>query len=501
MASPMMTPRPPRSIAGPVVLILMGVVLLLATMGVLDRYSMGMLFARYWPALLILWGLIKLIEHEQAKRTGIPTRGIGAGGVILVLFLIVSGMIATGVSHVNWPEFRDHFQIDDDEDLRNIFESGSTFDYSDELSHEFPAGSTLQINGERGTLTVNVADGNSMKVSVRKKIHADHQSDADNYNTKTKPQIIVADRVVTLNANTQGAGDKGVSTDMDVYVPRNAALVINARRGSVTITGMAGSVQINHQHGDVAVSDQTGDVSLNLEHSAGRLERVKGDVTIQGRANEIAVEDVDGAVHLNGEFQESVRLARISKIVSFRSSRTDMEFSRLDGKLDLDSGDLRADSLSGPTRLITRSKDISLEGVSGDLRLQDENGSVEVSLHKPGDIQIENRKGDVQVSIPPNTGVKVEAHARGGEIESDFSELKVENGDKEASATGSIGNNGPRLLINSDKGTIGIRKATASLAVPVPPAPPAVPAAPGSKAAKPAKALPAPKAAPVESEN
>ena len=68
----------------------------------------------------------------------------------------------------------------------------------------------------------------------------------------------------------------------------------------------------------------------------------------QGRTNEIAVEDVEGAVHLNGEFQESVRLVRVSKTVSFHSSRTDMEFARLDGRLDLDSGDLRADTLFGP---------------------------------------------------------------------------------------------------------------------------------------------------------
>ncbi|MFI5104940.1 MAG: LiaI-LiaF-like domain-containing protein, partial [Terriglobales bacterium] len=105
MASPIMTsppaPRPPhRSIAGPIVLILMGLLFLLGTMGVLDRYSLGMLFARFWPALLILWGVIKLIEHEQAKRAGLPGRGIGAGGVFLVIFLIVAGLIATGVSRV-----------------------------------------------------------------------------------------------------------------------------------------------------------------------------------------------------------------------------------------------------------------------------------------------------------------------------------------------------------------------------------------------------------------
>jgi DUF4097 and DUF4098 domain-containing protein YvlB len=298
--------------------------------------------------------------------------------------------------------------------------------------------------------------------------------------------------MVVLNANTQGAGDKSVTTDMDIYLPRNTELVIVSRRGGVTINGMNGTAEITNHNGEVNLNDHTGNVGLNLEQSSASAQHVKGDITIQGRAKEVSLEDVDGAVHLNGEFQESVRLVRVSKTVSFRSSRTDMEFSRLDGRLDLDSGDLRADSLTGPMRLTTRSKDISLEGLSGDLRLEDSNGSVEVGLRKPGNIQIDNRKGDVQVSIPPNTAIKVEARTRNGEIESDFGEIKVENSGDQSSASGSIGANGPKLVMNCEKGQIEIRKGTvAAVAPPAPPVPPG----------KPAKALPAPKAAPVESEN
>ena len=494
--TPPLPPRPHRSIAGPVVLILMGVLFLCGTMGILEIHSLGRLFARFWPALLILWGVIKLIEHEQAKRSGQPARGIGVGGVFLMLFLIGAGLIATQAARVDWKSLGEHIQMGDKRGLDEIF-GGSTFDYSDELSQEIPAGSTLHVNDERGTITVNVGNGQTMKVSVRKKVRTEKEQDAENYNSKTKPQIIVVDKIVTLNANTQGAGDKGVTTDMDIYVPLNTALMITSGRGDVTIAGMSSNVEVDHHRGEVNINDHTGNVSLNLDGSSARLAHVKGDVSIQGKANEVAVEDVNGAVRLNGEFQESVRLVRVSKTVSFRSSRTEMEFARLDGRLDLDSGDLRADSLSGPMRLTTRSKDVALEGVSGDLRLEDENGTVEVGLYKPGNIQIDNRKGDVQVSIPPNTAVKVEARTRQGEIQSDFEEIKVDNHDNQSSASGSIGTNGPRLVMNCEKGRIEIRKGTVAVAAPAEPIPPATPSKPG----KPAKALPAPKAKPVESEN
>jgi DUF4097 and DUF4098 domain-containing protein YvlB len=502
VASPVVAPppippasRPPRSIAGAIVLILLGLLFLLGTMGILDWHSLGLLFSRYWPALLILWGVIKLIEHEQAKREGLPARGIGVGGVFLVLFIIFAGLIATGVSRMDWRNLRDHMQIGD-QDFDEIF-GGSTFDYSDELTQPFPKGGSLHINDNRGTITINAAEGDTIKVSVRKKVRAEKQSTADDYNTRTKPSITVVDKTVTLTANTEAVGDTGVSTDMDVYVPRNTDLVIVSRRGDVTINGLNGNVEVSHRGGEVNLNDHTGNTVLNLDRSSARAQHVKGDITVQGHANEVSFEDVDGAVHLSGEFHESTRLVHVTKGVTFHSSRTDMEFSRLDGRLDLDSGDLRADSLDGPMRLTTRSKDISLEGLSGDLHLENNNGSVTVSLHKPGNIQIDNRKGDVQISIPPNTAVKVEARTRQGDIESDFSELKVDSQNRQSTANGSIGANGPHLIVNSEHGDIELRKGTVAVTAPTPPTPPAVPAKPG----KPAKALRVPKAAPVESEN
>jgi hypothetical protein len=37
----------------------MGLLFLMGTMGILDTHHLGLLFAHYWPALLILWGILK----------------------------------------------------------------------------------------------------------------------------------------------------------------------------------------------------------------------------------------------------------------------------------------------------------------------------------------------------------------------------------------------------------------------------------------------------------
>src|ERR1700726_3981703 len=94
-APPVRPPRPPRSLAGPGVLIVIGIFFLLGNLHILYWQDLVRGFAHYWPVLLILWGIIKLIEYQQANRSGTRPAGIGAGGVLLVIFLVVAGLIAT----------------------------------------------------------------------------------------------------------------------------------------------------------------------------------------------------------------------------------------------------------------------------------------------------------------------------------------------------------------------------------------------------------------------
>ena len=458
---PVQAPLPPRrhrrSFAGPFVLIVVGIVFLLGNLHLLSWMRLGTLFAHYWPALLILWGVIKLIEYQQAQRDGVPARGIGAGGIFLVIVIVVFGLIATQAARFNWHEIRDNMNIDDN-DLNNIF--GETYNFDEHLEQDIPPSATsLRVNDEHGAVRVSVANDNKITVTVRKRIGAENQSDADKYNSETKPTITTTGGLLTLEAKTQAAGDHPVQSDLDISIPRKMELHITSRRGDVSVTGRDAAVEVASQHGEVSVEDVAGNVKLNLEKSSARVGQITGDVRISGRLNRVTLADIKGAAQLEGEFGESVKLSRISKNVSFKSSRTDMEFSRIDGDLDLDSDDLHADQITGPVRLTTRSKQIRLEGVSGDVRLQNENGGVEVSMRSLGNVQIDNRNGDINLSVPDKAGFRVDAHTRDGEIQSDFAELKIENGDREAKASGSVGNATSHIVLNNEHNGIEIRRA------------------------------------------
>jgi len=460
-----------RSISGPLVLITIGVIFLLGTLRIVHLHSILIWFAQYWPVLLILWGVLKLIDHYNAQRAGVRSPGIGGGGIFLLIMLVLFGLTATNLSRVNWKGLGDHIDLGG-EDFPFF---GNNYSFDDQLEQGFPAGASLHVVNDRGAVSINASDDQKIKIQIHKRIRADNEEEAGKWNTGTRPQITVSGNTVTVNANVEGAGDHSVSSDLTISIPRKAAVTVTSRRGDVSILGRDGDVDISNQKGDISVSDIKGKATLSLEGSSGRISQVSDDVSIQGRVNDISIEDVQGAAHLTGEFMENVKLSKIAKGVTFKSSRTDMEMSRLDGELELDSGDLRANNLAGPLRLLTREKDINLEDVAGDVRLEDSNGAVELQLNKMGSVQIENRNADVRLSLPEKASFQLDARAREGDIETDFDQLKVENSNNQAVATGSVGSAGPHIVINNEHGTIEIRKHSPMVAPPNPPRPPSPP--------------------------
>src|ERR1700693_1534997 len=222
MSNPAITPgvppvappplRPRRSFSGPFVLIVLGTVFLMATMHVLSIGRLGHLFANYWPALLIVWGVVKRIEHLRAQREGSRASGIDGGGIVLVVMIVVFGLIATQLEHVNWSGLHDHFNFDDS-DFNGIF--GQSYNYNDNLEQDFPAGASLKVIDSHGAVSVHASDDNKITVVVRKRVGADNQNDADKYNNQTKPTLTAIGGLVTLDAKADAAGAPPVKTHLD----------------------------------------------------------------------------------------------------------------------------------------------------------------------------------------------------------------------------------------------------------------------------------------------
>ncbi|HSB75693.1 MAG TPA: DUF4097 family beta strand repeat-containing protein, partial [Terriglobales bacterium] len=408
--------------------------------------------------LIILWGVVKLIEYYQAQRAGVKPSGLGVGGFFLLLFLICAGLVASQAARVNWHALGDEMDMGDN--MWPMF--GDTFSFNDQMQQAFPAGASLRVVSNRGGVTVNSWDEKDIKVIVHKRLVADNEEDSKKVDSATRPTIAVAGTLVTVNANTTGAGDQhGVTTDLDITVPRNVSVDVATQHGDVSVQGRDAAVKVSNSHGDVSLGEITGDASVVLRKGSLTAAHLKGDLSVDGRLDDTNISDISGRVLMTGDYFGDMSLASIKKGVRFKSSRTDLEFSRLDGDLSMESGDLQAKSLVGPLRLITKSKDIHLDNVSGDIKVEDRNGSVEVHAGKTpvGSIEIDNSKGDIQVVLPSDAGFHLNAVARDGDINTDFSQIQVNSAGSQRTANGTVGNGASRLEISNQYGSIEIRKA------------------------------------------
>jgi DUF4097 and DUF4098 domain-containing protein YvlB len=442
-------------LTGPIILILIGLVFLLRNVGI--HVPVWHFFGRFWPVLIILWGVFALVEHFVALKHGYRTRGLGGGGILLLIFIVTVGLAAHHSSDVNWEGMRDQMQIDDD--FGGMFGTAYTFD--DSVEQQFPAKGSLRVVCDRGAINITPSDGNAIKVVVHKKLYAHSQDDANKYNDGTKPQITVSGSAVVLNANTNGAGDHGVTTDLEISVPSDAMIDIASKRGDVNISERKADVKLTVQRGDITISEVTGAAHINLDRGSVRATNIGGDVDIDGRVDNATLENVKGSVRLNGDFFNDIRLNQIAKTVEFKSARSDIMLSSVPGDLEISGDSLRATDVIGPMRLVTRSKEIHLEGVTGDVEVENTNGGIEIHPANKlpmGKIMITGKHGDITLVLPPNAGFQVDATTRKGDITSDFSPLRTEENNGSSRATGTIGNGAAKLQINADTGDIHINK-------------------------------------------
>lgn len=457
MASPVMVPvRRRKSYAGAIVLIVLGVIFLLHNFGIVSAWHF---YARWWPLIIILLGAVKLVEYYQAKSEGSYAQGVTFGTIVLLFFVIVTGLSISKAEGVNWGAVRDQMGIDmGDGDFEHFGQN--SYSYEDRLEQPFPANGVVKVVCDRGNININSSDDGKIRVLIHKKVWAGSQGDGDSTNASSKPTIEINGTAVLVNANTQAGGKHPVEDDMDIFIPKKADVSLATRHGDVNVVGREGLVTVSHQQGTANFEDVVGNIDVNGEKITVRATRIKGNLAVQGRVTELTAEDVSGSATLNGDNFNEVRVSKIGKTFAFKSYRTDLEFAGLTGDFDMSSDDLRAKDVTGPVRLITRSKTIHLDDVSGDVRIENSSGDVDVRVAKLGNYDIRNRNGEVTVTLPAKAAFSVDAKTPHGDASSDFGELKVENSDNEGRVTGNVGSGGPKIVITTEHADVNIRKSS-----------------------------------------
>ncbi len=445
--------RRPASIFTGLVLLLFGVLFLVRNFR--GDLGIGHILAKWWPLLLIFWGLIKLYERMAAQRQGTTApRTITGGEILLVLGLLcLVGLVATyewGKQHVR------------PGDMPDIF-GGNTYTFDLNVpAKPVPPNARIAVRTTRGDITIRAEDTAELQVTATKRTSAWSESEAERM---AAPVTVVIEQTADgYDVHPQGGESESgrVGMDIEVRVPVKAVVSARNQRGDIQVIGVGGSVTVNNQRGDIEVRDSA-DVSVDMNRGDVKVSDTKGNVKISGRGGEVEVLNASGSLTLNGEFFGPIRAEKVAKGVRFVSQHTDLTVSQLSGRLETSSGNLELMDAPGNVILRTTSKDISMENVGGKVQIENRGGNIELRFSQPpkDDIAITNASAGITLTLPSSASFEILADSHSGEIDSEFSGgglKQTEDGKGNFHLEGKVGARGPKITLKTTYGQINIRK-------------------------------------------
>lgn len=417
------------------------------------------LIAKYWPVLIIFWGLSKLIDyfHARSHPEDSPRSLFSAGEVVLLILVLIMGTIVSNTvlrPRNQWPSI---LGISDHQFAEMFYNS---YTFTRKVSQDVQGNPHLLIVNRRGNVDIRGSNQHSIGAVIQETVWAENESAARELADQLKFHISENGGQYELSSNRKSLPQSGqtLRLDMTVRVPQSTTTEVTDDEGDIFVRGLKGTQTLTSRRGDVDASNIEGVVRIHKSKGATSVHKVDGSVEIEGRGGDIAVRNVTGSVTVEGNFFGATRFEKIGQLLRYNSSRTSLNTQKLTGTLTMDMGSLTANGVGGPFELSTRDKDILLENFRYNVKIVNSNGDVHLQTTTPPThpINVELKKGDITLSLPAASSFQIDAVSHNGDVTSDFPGLQVSKAPPAPSISGAHGKNGPLIRLLSTYGAIHI---------------------------------------------
>ncbi len=467
------------SIVGPLILIGLGGLFLAKNL--YPELPLLDFLARYWPFILIGWGVLRLAEvmFWLATSKPIPSRGMNGGEWVLVVFLVLFGSAV-------WNGHQHGWLRGNRLNIGGLEMFGEAYDYP-LTGQKAGIGKSPQIviEGFRGNARITGVDAEEVKVTGRKTIRALSQSDADKANGDTPFAIVQNGNQVIIRTNQDRvSGGPRLSADLEISVPKGSSISGFGRTGDFDINDIAGAIEITSDNAGVRLQNIGGNVRIDTRRSdIIRATNVKGSVELKGRGADLELQEIAGPVTISASYTGMVQFRNVAKPVRYEAQNTEFSAERIPGQVRMTLSDVNGNDVVGPVRLHARSRDVQFTNFTQSVEITLDRGDVEL---RPGNaplgrFDVHTRSGDIEFAIPEKAKLELNASTDRGEITNDYgSSLSSDTSGHGASLKGNIGD-GPKIVLLTNRGSITVRKSNGteqSSAISEPPHPANPPKAP-----------------------
>jgi DUF4097 and DUF4098 domain-containing protein YvlB len=443
------------SLVFPLILILIGVLFLINNFN--PALGVFAIAGRYWPYLLIGWGVLRIGEILAAYQRGqaLPQAGITGGEWFIAIFIALIGGGIAGYGRFADGTFANRVNI------RGLEVFGESYDFP--LSAAVPAAGAnrIVIDNLRGNARIVGGDTDQVQVTGRTTVRAFEESAAREIGERVQLEVLPESGHILVRTNqAKSTGGERISSDLDIIAPKGFTVECRGRFGDFDVSGFAGDVEVRSDNAGVRLEDIAGNVRLDLGRSdIVRATNVKGNVDVKGRGSDLELENVGGTVSVIASYYGDLQFRNIARQMRYESNNSNVVFERIPGYVRFSRGDLTAARIAGPVRIQSNSKDVRISDFTGALDIDVRRGDIELfpGASKFDRIQAKTGNGDIELGLPESGSARLNARVGRGRIENDLdSAMRVEKSDRGAELTGG---SGPEVMLNSNRGTITLRRA------------------------------------------
>jgi hypothetical protein len=418
---------------------------------------------RYWPALLIAWGLLKFVDYFRFRNAG-ENRPLFSGGEVALLILVIfAGSAITTAANVS-PEIGNIFEIGNI-DLWDI--TGNNFTYDQHLEQmNVAAGSEIDIDNSFGDVEIHPTDTDRIVVDVRKTIRAADKAEAD----RIEPDFTFSVRQEGSSYRIRSTRDDGAvhqyprqrfKSSLAIQVPKRSALHLENRNGRVLIQDLTGDQAIVNRYGDVEVRSINGKVEVENRNGSVTLDNITGSAGVNNRYANVTVKNVGGDLRIDTR-NGSVDVSGVKGSASIDNSYAPINVQDVQGELTITgrNNSIEVEHVEGDIRTDNSFQNVSIKDPRGAVTVTGRNGDLFVSFVRAPqkDVSISTRFANVTLELPSSSTFSVDARTEFGEVYSDFDGISTNTARRERSLNGVLGQGGPRLNITTRNGGIRLLK-------------------------------------------
>ncbi|MBN1571057.1 MAG: DUF4097 family beta strand repeat protein [Acidobacteria bacterium] len=285
----------------------------------------------------------------------------------------------------------------------------------------------LEIRDCTGEFNISAGYAESRLINLVGNIDLDSRSRGGVYIENIKGDIVVSNHYSPLEVFDVDGKVQITNTEGNIRVERIAGpVVIDSRGSQVQVHDLQNSLKITASHKNVEISDVASDVDVESRYAGVSLKQIKGNVSIRSNSDRISADDVQGSLKLTG----------------------------------YGSGVI-AHGIEGPLDIQTTLKEVVVNDYAGSCSITSEYAGISVSSRRPikGDIRLKNQNGDIDLFLPENASFVIEATARNGRVDSEYSGLGLGRNGKVGVLKSKVKNGGPRVFVETSNGNIRIHPA------------------------------------------